>query len=48
MDGFVISKTFYCKKLGVLKVGEDEGDFYIFDIGIRWRDLTCKRQKHLA
>ena len=35
MDGFVINKTFYCKELGVLKVGIDEGDSYLFHIGIR-------------
>ena len=46
MDGFVINKTFYCKELGVLKVGKDEGDSYLFDIGIRWHDLTSKQQKH--
>ena len=46
MDGFVINKTFYCKELGVLKVGKDEGDSYLFDIGIRWQDLTSKQQKH--
>ena len=43
MDGFVINKTFYCKELGVLNVGKDEGDSYLFDIGIRWQ---CKQQKH--
>ena len=46
MDGFVINKTFYCKELGVLKVGKDEGDSYLFDIGIRWHDLTSQQQKH--
>ena len=24
MDGFMIEKKFYCKELGVLKVGEEE------------------------
>ena len=46
MDGFVINKTFYCKELGALKAGKDEGDSYLFDIGTRWHDLTRKQQKH--
>ena len=45
MDGFVINKTFYCKELGALKAGKDEGDSYLFDIGTRWHDLTRKQQK---
>ena len=46
MDGFVINKTFYCKELGGLKAGKDEGDSHLFDIGTRWHDLTRKQQKH--
>ena len=41
MDGFMIEKKFYCKKLGVLNVREEEASS-IFDTGIRWRDLTPK------
>ena len=41
MDGFMIEKKFYCKELGVLKVGEEEASS-TFDTGIRWRDLTPK------
>ena len=41
MDGFMIEKKFYCKELGVLKVGEEEASS-IFDTGIRLRDLTPK------
>ena len=46
MDGFVIDKTFYCKELDVLQVGEDEGGSYPVDIGVCWHDLTIKQQKH--
>ena len=44
VDGFMIEKKFYCKELGVLKVGEEASSF-IFDMGIRWRDLTPKQQR---
>ena len=46
MDGFTIGKKFYCKELGLLKVGNDVGKSYLFDIGIRWESLTKKDQKH--
>ena len=46
MDGFVLDKTFYCKELGVLKVGEDEGRSFFFDIGVHWHELTRKQQRH--
>ena len=45
MDEFMIEKKFYCKELGVLKVGEEEASSFIFDMGIRWRDLTPKQQR---
>ena len=46
MDGFTVAKKFYCKELGVLKVGEDVGNSYLFDLGIHWQGLTSKDQKH--
>ena len=46
MDGFTVGKNFYCKELGTLKVGEDVGCSYLFDLCIRWEDLTSKEQKH--
>ena len=46
MDGFVLGKTFHCKELGVLKVGEDEGRSFFFDIGVHWHELTRKQQRH--
>ena len=45
IDRFMIEKKFYCKELGVLKVSEEEASSFIFDMGIRWRDLTPKQQR---
>ena len=45
MDGFVIERKFYCKELGIIKKGEDEAKTYLFDIGLRWADLTTKDRK---
>ncbi len=45
MEGFLVGETFYCKELGTLKVGEEEASSFLFDIGIRWRDLTPKKQR---
>ena len=42
MDGFTIAKKFYCKELGVLKIGNDEGSSYHFNLGINWQDLSVK------
>ena len=52
MDGFVLDKTFYCKELGVLKLGEDKGRSFFFDIGVHWhhqlassKDIVCFSQE---
>ena len=45
MDGFVIERKFYCKELGIIKRGEDAAKTYLFDIGLRWADLSAKDQK---
>ena len=42
MDGFRIQKRFFCKELGLLKVGEDTASSFFFDIGVRWSDLDEK------
>ena len=34
MDGFRIQKRFFCKELGLLKVGEDTASSLFFDIGV--------------
>ena len=47
MDGFVIKRKFYCKELGIIKRGEDEAKTYLFDIGLRWVDLSAKDQKNM-
>ena len=40
MDGFQINKKFYCKELGMLRVGEDEASSFFFNIGLRWDSLS--------
>ena len=47
MDGFVLDKTFYCKELGVLKLGEDEGRSFFFDIGVHWHHSNSQAAKTL-
>ena len=45
MDGFMIGKRFYCKELGILKVGDVAARSYYFYLGIRWVDLCAKDRK---
>ena len=45
MDGFTISKKFYCRELGMFNIKKDVGVSIHFDIGIRWGDLTNKDKK---
>ena len=45
MDGFVIEKKFFCKELGLLKVGNNMVRSYFFDLGIRWSDLSEKDKR---
>ena len=45
MDGFVINKKFYFRELGIIEVGKEEGRSYLFDIGIRWQDLSIRSEK---
>ena len=44
MDGYTINKKFLCKELG-LKVGDAVAQSFMFDIGIRWSDLSPKDQR---
>ena len=46
MDGFTIERKFYCKELGMIKRGDDEGKTYLFDIGLCWETLTVKDRKN--
>ena len=39
MDGFQIGKKFFCKELGVIKVGD------FFDIGLHWNELNDKDKR---
>jgi hypothetical protein len=45
MDGFYIGGQFFCKELGMWKVGDVYARSYLFDSGIRWRDLDAKARK---
>jgi hypothetical protein len=42
MDGFQIGKKFFCKELGVIKVGDSEASSFFFDIGLHWNELNEK------
>ena len=48
MDGFLINRKFYCKELGILKVGDLTAHSYFFDIGLNWLDLSPKDRKSCA
>ena len=40
MDGFTVARQFRCRELGVIEVDKDVAKSYLFDIGIRWLDLS--------
>ena len=42
MDGFTIRRMFYCKELGIIRMGEAADKSVFFDTGIRWGDLSPK------
>ena len=39
MDGFSIKKRFYCKELGILRIGDAAAQSVFFDIGVKWAEL---------
>ena len=45
MDGFGIGGRFFCKELGIWKVGDVYAESCFFDIGIKWRDLNVRARK---
>ena len=45
MDGFMLKKRFYCKELGLIKLGDAVGRSVFFDIGVRCDDLSPKDKK---
>ena len=45
MDGFQIGKNFFCKELGVIKVGDSEASSLFFDIGLHWNELNDKDKR---
>ena len=42
MAGFMINGRFYCKEPRALRVGDAAASSFLFDIGVRWDDLTPK------
>ena len=45
MDGYLVGKKFYCKELGIIKVGESEAKSFFFDIGLRWNELSQEEKQ---
>ena len=45
MDGFMINGRFYCKEPRALRVGDAAARLFLFDIGVRWDDLTPKDRR---
>ena len=45
MDGFYIGGRFFCKELGMWRVGDVYAKSYFFDIGIKWDELDEKAKK---
>ena len=48
MDGFLINKKFFCKELGIIRVGDVAAQSYFFNIGVNWWDLSAKDGKTCA
>ena len=44
MDGFEIDNVFFCKELGLLRVGDTCAKSYFFNIGVKW-DALSERAK---
>ena len=42
MDGFTISRKFYCKELGAIQIENGEAVSYNFNLGVNWYDLSDK------
>ena len=45
MDGFMVNGKFYCKELGLFKIGEVMARSVLFDTGLRWSDLSQKDKR---
>ena len=45
MGGFLINKKFFCKELGIIRVGDLAAHSYFFDIGVNWLDLSANDRK---
>ena len=45
MDGFMVNGKFYCKELGLFKIGEAMARPIFFYTGLRWLDLSEKDKR---
>ena len=45
MDGFMVNGKFYCKELGIIKIGEASARSIFFYTGLRWIDLNAKDKR---
>ena len=45
MDGFMINEQFYCKELGIIKLGDASARSFFFDICVQWDELSVKDKK---
>ena len=48
MDGFCIGGRFFCKELGMWKVGNIYAESHFFDIGMKWRDLDAGARRQCS
>ena len=45
MDGFTVNSKFYCKEMGLLKIGDIAAHSFFFDFGLHWKDLLPKDRR---
>jgi hypothetical protein len=48
MDGFCVNEQFYCKELGVLRIGDVYAKSQFFDINMKWSELNEKVRRQCA
>lgn len=46
MDGFCVNKKFFCKELGILRVGNVYAKSYLFNTNLKWNELDEKTKWH--
>lgn len=45
MDGYYVKNRFFCKELGLLKIGDTEATSFFFNTNLRWSELNEKERK---